>query len=210
MNLGSTNSFHDLQDNGLATKVSNGVFNGHLNGSLHSETANGPSNGFTNGDQNDPQDVPQEDSARLFVLSSFDEVTGKKQVENLLSYLEGHLDTSGSKFLSDLAYTLNERRTHHIWRAAIAARSAAHLAQSLTNGVQFSSSGTKHRNLGFVFTGQGAQWCGMGKELIYAYPIFRSSLEKSSACLKSAGAPFDVIGRHLYHNCSCSKLTLAL
>lgn len=182
----STNGYHDSHINGLANGTINGPTNGHINGNT-----NGHSNGFTKGTESTP-----EDRARLIVLSSFDEVTGKRQVENLQRYLEDRLDTSGQKFLNDLAYTLNERRTHHIWKTAIVARSAKDLAESMKRGVPFVTSGMKKRKLGFVFTGQGAQWSGMGKELISTYPIFRASLEKSSRYLKDAGAAFDVIGRH--------------
>jgi acyl transferase domain-containing protein len=167
-------------------------------------TASSHSNGISNGFQNGHKDIPEEDPARLFVLSSFDEVSSKHQVENLQRYLEERLDTSNPKLLNDLAYTLNERRTHHVWRAAIVARSAKELVQSMNNGVPFSSSVVTKRRLGFVFTGQGAQWCGMGKELISKYPVFRASLEKSSMFLIDTGALFDVIGRHI----SYSKIAL--
>ena len=140
--------------------------------------------------------MTRERPARLVVLSSFDKITGEQQVRNLQQYLEEHLDTFNPNFLDDLAYTLTERRTHHIWRAAIVAHSVKDLTQSLHRGVPFSSSGTKKRKLGFIFTGQGAQWCGMGKELISTYPVFRVSLEKTAIFLKAAGATFDIIGRY--------------
>lgn len=189
--------------NGHSSGYSNGITNGHANG-LSNGHSNGTANGHSNGNghiekvQNGARNLPEEDSARLFVLSSFDEHTSKLQVENLQRYLEDRADHVDQEFLKNLAYTLNERRTHHIWKTAVVGRSTKDLVQSLGSGVTFSSGGTKKRKLGFVFTGQGAQWCGMGKELISTYPLFRATIEKTSDCLKAAGAPFDVVGMLLF------------
>jgi acyl transferase domain-containing protein len=196
LKLGSTNGYPNSHSNGFANGNTNGFGNGHFNES-NNGNLNGAANGNSNGSTNEFQNLMLKGGpARLFVLSSFDEITGRRQVENLQQYLEERQDTSDPEFIDNLAYTLNERRTHHIWRAAIVARSTKDLAQSINSGVPFSSSGTKKRKLGFVFTGQGAQWCGMGKELISAYPVFRASLEKIAICLKDAGASFDAIGTH--------------
>jgi hypothetical protein len=205
--LGSTNSSLNGHSNGFYNENTNGFSNGHLDRSKNGNI-NGATNSNTNGATNKFQNLTvKEDPARLFVLSNFDERTGKRQTESLQQYLEERLDTSNPNFMDDLAYTLNERRTHHIWRAAIVARSIRDLVQSINKGIPFSSSGAKKRRLGFVFTGQGAQWCGMGKELISSYPVFRASLEKSAICLKDAGASFDVIGRYFF---STALTTLTL
>lgn len=192
---------------------SNDLYNGNTIGlrdektdELQTENLDWTPNGSQDGRTDKFQILKFErDPARLFVLSSFDEIAGKRQAENLRQYLNERLDASNPIVLEDLAFTLNERRTHHIWRAAIVARSANDLIQSITCGVPFSNSGTKKRKLGFVFTGQGAQWCGMGKELIDSYPVFRASLEKIDIYLKTIGASFDVIGRH-----SLSTIAVAL
>jgi hypothetical protein len=208
LKLASMNGYPNGHSNGIYNGYTNGFSNGHFNESKNGDlngTANGNQNGFTNKFQ---KLTLEGDPARLFVLSSFDEVTGKRQAENLQQYLEERLDTSNAKFIDHLAYTLNERRTHHIWRAAIVARTTKDLIQSMHSGVSFSSSGTKKRKLGFVFTGQGAQWCGMGKELISSYPVFRASLEKAAICLKDAGASFDIIGRYFFSTAAI-MLTLA-
>lgn len=47
--------------------------------------------------------------------------------------------------------------------------------------------------LGFVFTGQGAQWSAMGRELM-AYPIFNESINQASEYFKSLGSDWDLLG----------------
>lgn len=48
-------------------------------------------------------------------------------------------------------------------------------------------------SLVYVFTGQGAQWHGMGHELC-AYEVFRQSVKLGSNYLKSLGAEDDMEG----------------
>ena len=45
----------------------------------------------------------------------------------------------------------------------------------------------------FIFTGQGAQWYAMGRELIRTCPKFRESLLKSDTILQGLGADWDLV-----------------
>ncbi len=45
---------------------------------------------------------------------------------------------------------------------------------------------TIDRRLAFIFTGQGAQYLGMGRQLV-VFPVFRRSMESSEECLKQLG-----------------------
>jgi acyl transferase domain-containing protein len=49
--------------------------------------------------------------------------------------------------------------------------------------------------LGFIFTGQGAQWARMGMELVH-YPVFRQSLELADAHMKKLGSAWSALGKH--------------
>ncbi|KAI0467617.1 acyl transferase domain-containing protein [Xylaria cf. heliscus] len=46
--------------------------------------------------------------------------------------------------------------------------------------------------LSFVFTGQGAQWYAMGRELLYTHSSFAASLQKPEGLLKSLGASWSL------------------
>lgn len=95
--------------------------------------------------------------------------------------------------MDDLAFTLNERRSRFMWKTAIIGDSVPNLIDSLS-GTPLLRSSVRKPTLAFVFTGQGAQWAGMGKELLLAYPVFRESIAMIDAFLGTLGAQFSVEG----------------
>lgn len=95
--------------------------------------------------------------------------------------------------MDDLAFTLNEHRSRFMWKVAIVGKSVTELIASLSSGFKIRSS-IRKPTLGFVFTGQGAQWPGMGKELLHAYPVFRESITKIDRFLATTRAPFSIYG----------------
>lgn len=175
---GNTRTVKSLRT--TSTPHLNGLSNGHA-------YSNGHSNGLTNG-------CTQQSHGRVFSISAFDETAGKAKMSAVAKYLEDRISIADESFLNNLAYTLNERQTRHVFNAAVYGRSVTNLIEKLRNGPGLFGKATKKPRLGFVFTGQGAQWCGMGKELIDAYAPFKQSLERSTTCLINAGAPFNVIG----------------
>ncbi|KAG9235749.1 phenolpthiocerol synthesis polyketide synthase ppsA [Amylocarpus encephaloides] len=92
--------------------------------------------------------------------------------------------------LGNLAYTLSKHRSHLPWRV-FAICDAARDIRSL----EFSSVTRANLRLQvcFVFTGMGAQWLTMGKELLF-YSVFLQSLEDSDSILREIGCQFSIIG----------------
>jgi acyl transferase domain-containing protein len=89
--------------------------------------------------------------------------------------------------LGDVCHTASLRRSHHPYRAAVVGRTGEELAQRLAAAAEepvgppvYSSS----RRTVFVFSGQGSQWAGMGRQLLLHEPAFRESLERSDAFLR--------------------------
>jgi acyl transferase domain-containing protein len=77
------------------------------------------------------------------------------------------------------------------------------LIQALNSGKISPDRETEPLRIGFVFTGQGAQWNAMGRELYEQYPVFASTLNACDKCLESFGASFSVIGEYiLFDVCS--------
>ncbi|KAI0130250.1 hypothetical protein BJ170DRAFT_619322 [Xylariales sp. AK1849] len=94
---------------------------------------------------------------------------------------------------SDLAYTLNNKRSHFPWRVAINASTISELGDILREAPPKALHSPQVPRLGFIFTGQGAQWYAMGRELIYSYPIFAETLQEGGDYMRSLGAQWSPI-----------------
>lgn len=145
-----------------------------------------------------PNDIAKHNSqssrSRVFMISGFDEASCTKQAESLREYLLEKESLIDDAFMNNLASTLNEHRTRLPCKVAVTGGTIAEVAGALTSKVKVKRN-TKKPTVGFVFTGQGAQSPGMGRELLDAYPVFRKSIENIDAYLKRIGAPFSVIGK---------------
>ncbi|KAI0505381.1 hypothetical protein F5B22DRAFT_526976 [Xylaria bambusicola] len=88
--------------------------------------------------------------------------------------------------LSDLAYTLNMRRTKFMHRAYVVARDG-HESDSFSKAaLQTGSASKKPISIGFLFTGQGAQWAGMGKAACQEFPIMMETIQHLDRILSKA------------------------
>ena len=96
-------------------------------------------------------------------------------LQKLTEKYRDYIDRS-SVSLRDLAYTLGVRREHMLYKSF-----------GITDGMSFEASSTTKSDStlvpAFVFTGQGAQWPRMGKELIADYDSFRADIRKMDISL---------------------------
>ena len=83
--------------------------------------------------------------------------------------------------LYTLAGNLSRRRTHFAARKAFAVRSRRQLVEALDAFAQESSSVSMveegERRVAMVFSGQGTQWAGCGRNLYNADPVFRRAID---------------------------------
>jgi acyl transferase domain-containing protein/acyl carrier protein len=85
--------------------------------------------------------------------------------------------------LADIGYTAAVRRHHQGYRAAFVGRSKAELAEQMSH---FSvSRESSPRKLVYIFSGQGGQWLGMGRQLIETEPVFREMIERCQQAMQS-------------------------
>ncbi|KAG0155247.1 hypothetical protein PDIDSM_821 [Penicillium digitatum] len=145
---------------------------------------------------------------KLYVVSAYDKQAALQLGESIAAYLDLYPVVFNDSTLDNMAYTLGQRRTFLPWRLASSAIFGQELTASLaTNAVPVRS--TKEPTLGFVFTGQGAQWHSMGKELLSTYPVFHKTMKDVDACLKSLGAAFSIIEELLLTDPGASSISAA-
>ena len=137
--------------------------------------------------------VPTEMS-RVFILTAKDEEACRKMVSNLKDYLSSLESEPPHQVLSDLAFTLSERRSNLPWVAAHSASDFTDLTSGLAGG-KFQPVRTSAKpRIGLVFNGQGAQWHAMGRELMHLYPVFKSSIIAVDGYIKDLGADWSLLG----------------
>ena len=130
---------------------------------------------------------------KLYVASAYDKQAALRLGKSIATHLDLFPVIFDDSAMDNLAYTLGQRRTLLPWRLACSAAFSQELTASLDNNAQPVRS-SKEPNVGFVFSGQGAQWHGMGKELLSTYPVFKQTMRDVDACLKLLGATFSIIG----------------
>lgn len=130
----------------------------------------------------------------LFLLSSYDQSGIARLGEQYRQYFaqssskKRELSTD-AQFLRDLSYTLSHKRTQYGWRSFCLAKSVSDLGASI--GEKPATRAVPEPRLAFIFTGQGAQWATMGRELM-VYPAFQASLYAADTYLNDIGCSWSL------------------
>ncbi|TSC24494.1 type I polyketide synthase [Corallococcus sp. Z5C101001] len=118
---------------------------------------------------------------------------GEPALDALVARYATHLENTPDAPLGDLCFTANAGRAHFRHRLSVAAGSSeelrARLAELQRGGSAQGSLRTHVPETGapriaFLFTGQGSQYPGMGRELYETQPVFRRTLEQCQELLR--------------------------
>ncbi|KAK8044419.1 hypothetical protein PG993_004443 [Apiospora rasikravindrae] len=154
-----------------------------------SHTNGSHTNGHTNGSSTKTVELPE---PLVLPVSAASATSLKSLMEQILEEVARSGDEESVK---DLSQTLSKGRDNLQYRSHLLAvydQTARKYVTTGEEGVQASSSGTgvKAVPFGFVFTGQGAQYAGMGKELLLHSAIFRDTIRGLDKDLQALPAPY--------------------
>lgn len=123
-------------------------------------------------------------AAVLFMLSGNSDSALRAQAGKLRSHIES--GNGKNHRLADVAYSLATSRTHFQQRLTVAAGDKRQMLKQLESissgfGELLNPNEAGKASLGMLFTGQGSQQVGMGKDLYAVFPVFRNALDNVAA-----------------------------
>jgi acyl transferase domain-containing protein len=122
-----------------------------------------------------PVSIDRRNNPQLLVVSAHTADTLRKRIDQITKYNNNHPER-----IHDLSHTLGNRRDHLSHRGfAVLQPSSAGLENAA-----FTSSNATSPYVIFVFTGQGAQWPGMGKGLLSNFPKFKHDIKRMDEALQ--------------------------
>jgi acyl transferase domain-containing protein len=129
---------------------------------------------------------------QLLVWSAADESSMGRVFDGLKNYYSSSVMGSISQ-LHRLSWTLSDHRTHLSWRS-FAVIDGTGDETELTPFAKTERSPLTAGRIVFIFTGQGAQYAGMGIECL-EYDVFRQTLSHIDQVFTSLGASWSLFGQ---------------
>ncbi|KAI5217919.1 hypothetical protein AUEXF2481DRAFT_7276 [Aureobasidium subglaciale EXF-2481] len=201
-------AYHYLKARGLSgnhnTTVSSGSLTPSTPESVDSGLGLSPQSSVSPEDPLSPQGemdyfsaLKRDRQPRLYVWSSNEQPGVQRSAQVYKDYLGKKASkkmaySSENQLLAKFAHTLSNRRTFLPWKSFAVASSLEELCVNLGAPPVSPVRSVKAPKLGFVFTGQGAQWFAMGRELC-AFPSFQRCLADASTHLLSLGSPWSLL-----------------
>ncbi|KAL4862617.1 hypothetical protein BDV12DRAFT_178594 [Aspergillus spectabilis] len=144
---------------------------------------------------------------RMFVFSAPGESALRRMMARMSDFLVEIEDSEEGVYLDRLAFTLGERRSRFPWKSVAVASNVEELKERLKSNLPVVHA-PKAPRVAFVFTGQGAQWAGMGIELC-VYEVFGQSLEDADAYIRlELGSEWSVLAE-LKKHAAASRINTA-
>lgn len=141
-----------------------------------------------------PSDINDEKPATLFAPELL--TISAKSKDALQAYLASYAEALTLPSVqgydwNDVCFTAATGRNHFRHRATVLAGSAQEAADKLNallkngdaSGININDVGTNPAKIAFMFTGQGAQFSGMGQDLYERFPVFKEALDNVAALM---------------------------
>ena len=131
-------------------------------------------------------------SPLLFLLSATSKMSLLESVRNLKKWTSSY---HNHHYLEDLSYTLLAHRSIMRWRYSFVAYKHHDVLGALDEAMaeRGAKKAVSNIQIGFLFTGQGAQWWAMGRELVFTCSKFQDSLVRSQSILQDFGTSWSLI-----------------
>jgi len=127
-------------------------------------------------------------SSHVVAISAKCPASLKGNLKSMLGFLERQNDLS----LGKLSYTSTARRIHHLHRVMVTGSSCEEVRTQLEVAIRDQFGMTRPKSAPkviFTFTGQGAQFPGMGKQLLEGFSQFRADIRRLDQTGRSLGFP---------------------
>ncbi len=136
-----------------------------------------------------PPGAPTDRPVHILALSA----RNREALQQVANAVADRLEAVTEKELADVCFTANAGRAHFAERLAIVGESTQqirdglleHSGQKEDSGIPVEESiDLKSPPIAFLFTGQGSQYVGMGRDLYETSPTFRRVLDRSDELLR--------------------------
>lgn len=135
-----------------------------------------------------PSEAVDPRSHHLVAVSAKNGVSLQGNLRSMLGYLKQNPGVS----LGKLSYTMTARRMHHQHRVMLTGSSVEEVCTQIETALHDQTGMTRPKSspkIVFTFTGQGAQYSGMGKQLFENFLSFRTEVRRLDQIGQSLGFP---------------------